>query len=304
MPADSNHIGMRPRRRVGVSAALTTPFDRSGEIDWSRLIGHAAGLLDRGLTTLTLFGTTGEGASTSISERDSAFARFDAAGIAPEKLIAGVFQNAAGDAADQGRGALADGCAAILVSPPFYFSPAGDGALFDWYAQFIERLGDAARDVFLYNIPSMTGITISPALVTLLRSEFAQVIAGVKDSGGDFAATRKMLEVHGDCEILVGHEGQLAPAVALGASGSISGIANFVPELVTKLASGRPDERTDALVSALLSHPVVPAVKALVAHQKDDPVWARMRPPLEQLSDRAAASLTQEYDRLFNLQEA
>ena len=72
---------------ITTNAALATPFEVDGAINWPRLTSHALGLIERGLPNLTLFGTTGEGASISDHERDSAFDRFESAGVGPDRLV-------------------------------------------------------------------------------------------------------------------------------------------------------------------------------------------------------------------------
>ena len=281
------------RRLIGLSAALATPFDAKGDIDWPRFTAHASGLLDGGMKTVTAFGTTGEGASIGTRARAELFERMDAGGIAPGQLVECIYGPASDDAAWFTRRAFDAGCAGILLCPPFYFpSPDVDG-LFHWYAEVFEKAGGACRDVLLYNIPSLSGARIEPELVTRLRTAFPEVIAGVKDSGGDWDATVALLAEHKDLTILVGHENNLAQAVQLGASGAISGIANLDPDLVGGLVAGKPDPRIDALLAEILAYPVVPAIKAALAGLKGDDTWLRTRAPLPALSEQDAKGLCQ-----------
>jgi 4-hydroxy-tetrahydrodipicolinate synthase len=127
-------------------------------------------------------------------------------------------------------------------------------------------------------------VRIGPNLVARLRSAFPQAIAGVKDSSGDWDQTTALLADHRDLAILVGHEGHLARAVRHGASGAISGVANFAPALVAKLVRGEDDDRIDTLLSKLLQLPVVPAVKAVLGARTGDAAWLRVRAPLETIS--------------------
>lgn len=287
---------------VTANAALVTPFAPNGDVDWSRLTDHARQLLDRGLTSLTLFGTTGEGASISEDEHASAVERFGEAGIAANLLVDAVLRSSARDAGSQARRALRQGCRAILVAPPFYYEPVSGDAVFAWFAEVVERIGGEARDIIPYNIPSVTGVHVGPDILGRLRSTFGSVIAGVKDSSGEVATTRLFLQSHRDLCILVGHEGYLADAVREGASGTISGVANFEPELVARLVAGRQDERASPLVDMILACPVVPAVKELVARRKGAD-WRRVRPPLQQLSSRQADGIVSNYETLFGLGE-
>lgn len=279
----------RPIRDViGVSAALATPFREDGAIDWPALSAHAASLLDRGVAVVTAFGTTGEGVSLPRGERDALYDRFGEAGIKASSIVECVYGPPSREAGEQTRRALGHGAAGILLTPPFYFKDPGEDGVFRWYAEAIEAARGSARGIILYNIPGLTGVTIGPRLVSRLREAFPGVVGGVKDSSGDWAQTTALLAEHRDLAILVGHEGHLAAAVREGATGAISGVANVAPRLLAKLVSGEDDPVIDAVLEQLLSRPVVPAVKALLAARTGEAGWRRVRAPLTSIDDPAA----------------
>ena len=61
---------LRPaEQRFGLGVALVTPFARDGSVDLARLRKHARRVLDEGCASVTLFGTTGEGASLGMTAR-------------------------------------------------------------------------------------------------------------------------------------------------------------------------------------------------------------------------------------------
>ncbi|WP_228259620.1 dihydrodipicolinate synthase family protein [Siculibacillus lacustris] len=284
----------------GVSAALTTPFAADGTIAVATLVAHARSCLDRGCDSVTLFGTTGEGASIGEAERAAVFDAFAAGGIPADRIVCGVAAAAWPDAAAQARDGLARGCRAVLIPPPFYFkNPSLDG-LAAWYGALIGALGADARDVILYHIPSVTAVPLPLELILRLARDFPRAVAAVKDSGGVWADTEALLAARGDLAILVGDERDLARAVRLGAVGAISGMANLRPDRLRAMVDlGRDDPGMVELVRALLAHPVTPAVKALVAHMTGDAAWGRTRPPLEATPAIAAAALADLYDRVF-----
>lgn len=286
--------------RFGLSAALTTPFDPQDRVDHRRLVDHAARCLSSGCDSVTLFGTTGEGASLSGEERDSAFRALIAGGIAPNRLVYGVAETAAGNAVARARAALEAGVRAVLLLPPFYFKNPSEAGVFDWYASVFRALGPAARDVLLYHIPSVTEVPLSLTLVRRLAEAFPGVVRGVKDSGCDWPATERLLAARGDLEILVGDERDLARAVRAGGAGAISGMGNVCPGRVRRLAvDGVDDPALCELVEAVIRTPVTPAVKALVAHVTGDAAWARTRAPLEPTPPATAAALAELHDRVF-----
>jgi 4-hydroxy-tetrahydrodipicolinate synthase len=286
--------------RFGLSAAVATPFDAEGRVDLARLAAHARRCLERGCDSVTLFGTTGEGASLAAAERTAMFDAVVGGGVAPDRIVCAVAETAVGTAILRARDALEAGVRAVLILPPFYFKAPSDAGVFEWYAAVFGGLGATARDVLLYHIPSITEVPLSISLVRRLADAFPGVVRGVKDSGCDWPATERLLAARGDLEILVGDERDLARAVRNGGAGAISGMANVAPERIRRLAvEGLDDPAVSELVDAVVEVPVTPGVKALVAHVTGDAAWARTRAPLEPTPDAAAKRLAAVYDRVF-----
>ena len=279
-PGDSHPM----RLKIGTSAAMLTPFTATGGVDWRRLAAHAKHLLGSGLKVVTAFGTTGEGVSIDREVRFELYDRLGEAGVSPGQLVECVYGPSSGEAGAHARRSLKAGCAGLLLTPPFYFKGVGDEGVFRWFAEVFETVGPGCRDVILYNIPALTGVTIGAGLVGRLRKAFPEAIAGVKDSAGDWAHTQSLLAEHRDLAILVGHEGHLAQAVGQGASGAISGIANVAPRLVQRLVSGTHDALIDEALAVVLSMPVVPALRAILAAQTGDRSWLHPRAPLVEIT--------------------
>lgn len=281
------------RESFGLSAALATPFDADGEIAVSGVIAQARHCLSNGCKSVTLFGTTGEGASIGMQERQQVLAAMMAAGIAPSQIVMGVLVDAAEDAAAQAREALAHGVRNILLAPPSYFKNVSDDGLFKWFAAVFAMLGTHARDVIVYNIPSVTMVPLSISLVGRLRAAFPDTVVGVKDSSGDWPYTETLLKTHGDLIILIGDERHLARGVRLGGQGAISGMANLLPREVQAMAEkGIDDANVERFVGELLRYPVIPSIKAILARMTGDESWLAVRPPLVPMSK-------DDFDKLF-----
>lgn len=279
---------------------MVTPFDGRGDVDWDRFGAHAVRFLAAGMSVVTAFGTTGEGVSIDVATRADLYERMAKRGVEPQQLVECVYGPSSEDAGRHVAQSLAAGCGGILLTPPFYFKGVPDDGVFRWYAEVFEAAGPNCRDVILYNIPSLTAVTIGAELTSRLRRAFPDVIAGVKDSGGDWDHTAQLLAEHRDLAILVGHEGHLARAVRSGAKGAISGIANVAPALVGKLVRGEDDPRIDRLLDRLLRLPVVPAIKSLMAFQTRDDVWRQTRAPLLPLDDATATAFCNDVAELLN----
>lgn len=279
--------------RFGLSVALATPFTDEWLIDLPRLVAHGRQSLADGCTGLTVFGTTGEGASLGLNERQRALGALVGAGIDPRKhLVVGIAAASVEDAIAQGRAGLMLGCPGFLLAPPFYFKNPGDEGLFDWFAAVLNGLGPKASDVILYHIPQVTSVGLSIALVDRLKKAFPAQVKGVKDSSGDWDNAQALLEHHGELHVLIGDERLLARAMALGASGAISGLANIAPDLMLPLIDGIEEPRVNAMVEAVLPFAVTAAVKALVGHRRNESAaWSRMRAPLRELEPAECARL-------------
>lgn len=290
---------MSDRRRFGTCVALATPFAADGAVDNQLLCRHARRVLDRGCSSLALFGTTGEGSSVGADERRAALAALRDAGIGGESLVLGVTVSAVEDGLAQARLAGEAGCRRLLVTPPFYYKDISPEGLRRWYAAFLGGLPSGEFDVILYNIPQVTGVSVPVEVVASLRAEFPSLVFGIKDSAGDWDYTSRLLDAFRDMAVLVGDERYVARAIARGGAGTISGIANFRPDMMISIVEGGPaDPALMPLVEAILAYPVTAAVKTLLAHTAGEDGWRVMRPPLAALDPAETQALEQRYREL------
>jgi len=279
--------------RFGLSVALATPFAEDRSVDLPRFVAHGLQSLADGCASLTVFGTTGEGASLGLTERQRALGAMVGAGVDPAtQLVTGIAASSVEDAIAQGRAGLMLGCPSFLLAPPFYFKDPGDEGLFDWLAAVLTGLGPKASNVILYHIPQVTSVGLSVALIERLKKAFPHQVKGVKDSSGNWENTRGLLEHHRDLHILIGDERLLAQGMNLGASGTICGLANIAPDLMQRPVNGIEEPRVAAMVELVLPFAVTAAVKALVGHRRNEPVaWSRMRAPLRSLGEAECRKL-------------
>ncbi|RXT54591.1 dihydrodipicolinate synthase family protein [Bosea sp. Tri-44] len=292
--------------RFGLSCAITTPMREGGAVDLPRLVHHARHVLANGCDSVTLFGTTGEGAALGAPARTAMLGALVGAGIDPAtQIYAGVAAASLHEAVDQAQTALNVGAKGLLVAPPFYFKGVGDEGLYAWFSQFFEKLGSSARNTILYHIPSVTAVEISVGLVERLKKAFPGVVTGVKDSSCDYPTTEAFLKAHGELAILVGDERLLGRAVRAGAQGSICGVANLVPHLLRPIVyEGAENATVNELVDEICSYPVLPAVKALVGHLHGDGGYGPMRAPLTALDEGQRKALFAAFDRITRAKAA
>lgn len=292
-------------QKFGLSVALATPFDENGGIAIDAMIAQARRCLAAGCSSVTLFGTTGEGSSIGSLERERVLSAFLDAGIAAKTIVVGVLVDAAEDAAIQAAHALSKGARNILLAPPSYFKNVSDDGVFQWFSAVFTILGEKARDIIVYNLPSVTMVPLSVSLIGRLRTAFPHIVTGVKDSSGDWPYTEVLLKAHRDLIILIGDERHLARGVRLGGQGAISGMANFLPREVRLMAEeGKDDPRVEDFVPELLKYSVIAAVKAMVARVTSEEIWLTVRPPLVSISGEGQAQLALAFDTLFRSKAA
>ncbi len=213
-----------------------------------------------------------------------------AAGVPADAVTLAVYATAVADAAAQVRAGLSHGIASFLVPPPYYFPDPGDEGLFQWYSALLAGTDPAAR-IILYHIPQVTGIGLSPDLVMRLTRAFPGRIRAVKDSSGDWPTADAFLKIE-DLPVLVGDERLLHRAVALGGAGSITGCANLFPARLARVFStGEEDPALSAAITAIVSCPVTPALKVLLAQALGDPAWETLRAPLTPVTPDQRAML-------------
>ena len=118
---------------------------------------------------------------------------------------------------------------------PFFWKGVSDDGLFAWYATLIERVGDPRLKLMLYHLPQVSAVPLSVDLVARLAAAFPGVVAGVKDSEGNWAHTSALLARVPELAIVIGHEPHLPRLMRAGGAGTICGVANVHAGLVRAL---------------------------------------------------------------------
>lgn len=286
----------------GVWPALMTPLDASLAIDHGRFVAHARALLDAGCGGVTPFGTTGEGPSFSVAERRAAVDALIAGGVPASRILASVSCAALPDTIELTRHAQYVGAWGVLLMPPFFFKGVSDAGIVAAYREVLHAAAPRDLRVVLYHIPQVAGVGLSLAVIAELLRLYPQRIVAIKDSAGDrehalalAAAFMPPLGVH------VGHEPDLPALAQRGSRGAVSGLANFMPRVVHRLAC-EPDAptttddlaRVQRLLAWLGGYALIPALKGIMAAQTGDVGWLRVRPPLVPIDDERFKNLARE----------
>ncbi|OLE64200.1 MAG: dihydrodipicolinate synthase family protein [Deltaproteobacteria bacterium 13_1_20CM_2_69_21] len=271
----------------GILAPVLTPFDRDLNPDPARLVRFCRALLDEGCDGLAPFGTTSEGNSLSLDERERLLDALLDSGLPPQKLIPGTGCCALPDTVRLSRKAARAGCAGVLMLPPFYYKNVTEEGLFRGFAQAIDRAAEPKLRVYLYHIPQVSQVAIPLGVIGRLVKAYPGVVIGMKDSSGDFENTRAVLRAFPGFEVFVGSEKFLLSNLEEGGAGCITATANVNAAAIARAFRERSEERQreiDAVRAAFEQLPLIAALKEAVARRTGDASWRAVRPPLIELT--------------------
>ncbi len=297
------------KARRGIYAAAISPFTAQGSLDAQKLVAYCRYLVtEGGCDGVAPTGTTGEGNSISMNARLALPAAFAEGGLAPDQVIFGTGSCATDDAVALSRAALDAGFPNVLILPPFYYKSVGDDGLYAYFAGLIDGVGDPRLRVYIYHFPQMSMTPISVDLVMRLKGTFGPVVAGLKDSSGDFEQSRAFAEATGgvdsDFDVYPSSEAMVFEGLAAGCAGIISGSTNaFARKVQAALAaSGAGREAAFEAVKAARAmagnYPLIAAMKRIEAWRSGDDEWLRMAPPLVPLTSVQETALRADLDAL------
>jgi 4-hydroxy-tetrahydrodipicolinate synthase len=292
------------QRITGVLSPVVTPFKPDLSPDPERFVRQCRWLLSQNVG-LAVFGTNSEANSLSVEEKIDLLDRLVGAGVDPARMMPGTGCCALTDSVRLTAHAVKLGCGGVLMLPPFYYKGVSDDGLFRSFAEIIERVGEARLRVYLYHIPPVAQVPITLSLVERLLKAYPTQTAGMKDSGGDWKNTQAFLDTFAEAgfDIFPGAETFLLQGMRHGGAGCISATANVNPAAIARLYDTwrGPDaeaqqKRLDDIRGTFAKFPMIPALKAAVAHYGGDPSWGTVRPPLVALTPEQSEALVRELD--------
>lgn len=293
---------MNPSTRLhGVFSPVITPCTDDPRRTSAMLVRHCRWLLGQDVG-LAVLGTNSEANSLSLVERMNLLDALAAAGIPAARMMPGTGCCALNDSVELTRHAVGHGAAGVLMLPPFFYKGVSDDGLFASYAEVIERVADARLRIYLYHIPQVSQVPISLSLIERLLQAYPGVIAGIKDSSGDWNNTKAMLERFQPqgFDVFAGSETFLLATLRSGGAGCITATGNVNPAAIARLYrtwqlsdsdADAQQAALDAVRATFTAWPMIAALKAAVAHFSSDPGYAAVRPPLMALSKQQNTEL-------------
>lgn len=212
----------------GLFAALVTPIDDLGRVDWDafdRVIDFVAG---RGVDGVVVGGGTAEYPHFEVADRARLAARAVQKMTGRGSVITCVGTSSVQSTLRLARSAADCGSDALLVPMPYFFRYEQQDLV-----AFCEQVcGSVSTPCLLYNLPSFTNELSVETAIHLLQS--IPNLVGMKDSSGETSHLEPLAQARRKRPFLlfVGDDSLLLGALQAGWDGVVSGIACFVPELI------------------------------------------------------------------------
>lgn len=274
--------------------AMVSPFTKNLELDLEKTAALARRLIEDGVDSLVLSGTTGESPTLTRQEK------IDLIKAVRKSVKVPIIGNAGtNDTKTSIRNAIdaeeagADG---ILLVAPYYNKP-DQGMLYDHFAAIASSVGIPSM---LYNIPGRTGISIRPETIVKLSHDVPGITM-LKDAAGALDDTTIVIkEAAPGFRVYTGEDSLTLPSLAIGAYGVVSVTAHVAGRLmkcmIEAYLAGRNSEaaglhvKLQAINKALFLQPnPVPVKKALQLCGFDA---GSLRAPLKDASPEVASILS------------
>lgn len=233
----------------GTIVALVTPFDEGGRVNYEKLRELIDMHVERGTDAVLVLGTTGETPTLSEEEQDEIVrvSVEQAAGKIP--IIANSGNNNTEKSIAKSIKYQQMGADALLVITPYYNKPNPSGMIEHFY-----RIADSVHiPIYIYNVPSRTGICIGAEIVADLSRH--PNIVGIKEASGDMSYVAKLAAlVEEDFAIFSGNDDITIALMSMGGAGAVSVWANLMPEEASCMTHAYLEGRTEEARKIQLDH--------------------------------------------------
>ena len=209
---------------TGAGVAIVTPMNPDESINFDRLGQIIDNQIENGTDAIVICGTTGESATMTDQEHvdciEYAVKRVN--GRVP--VVAGAGSNHTSYAVWMSKEAKRVGADALLHVTPYYNKTSQTGLI-----RHFNAVADATDlPIILYNVPSRTGVNITPATYRELAKH--PNIVAAKEASGNISQIAQIAQACGDeLDLYSGNDDQIVPLLSLGAKGVISVLSNIMP---------------------------------------------------------------------------
>lgn len=248
--------------------AMVTPFDKDRAVDYKSLEKVSKYLIDQKTDGIVVAGTTGESPTLTHEEEEEILYCVKSTVSGDCKVIMGAGSNSTQTAVSSSKKAQELGADAILSVVPYYNKPSQQG--------MIEHFSAIAKSVdipvILYNIPSRTGVDMTPSTIAFLAKEFDNIVA-VKQSNPnlDLISEIRML-CPDNFAIYSGDDSLTLPMMSLGAHGVVSVVSHVAGKEIKSMIR---NFKTGQITAAANMHKILyPLFKKIFMAPNPTPIKA------------------------------
>ncbi|MCI9177992.1 MAG: 4-hydroxy-tetrahydrodipicolinate synthase [Clostridia bacterium] len=217
---------MKKNLFIGCGTALVTPFTEDG-ICFEELEKLLEFQIEQGADALIICGTTGEASTMSLEEKKQVI-EFSVHIVHKRiPVIAGTGGNNTKSVIELSTYAKSIGVDGLLLVTPYYNKTTQSGLVMH-YSEIAKHV---SLPIILYNVPSRTGLNITPE--TCFELSKISNIVGIKEASGNLSQVAQIANLCGDnLAIYSGNDDQTLPILSLGGIGVISVLSNLMPKFV------------------------------------------------------------------------
>lgn len=232
-------------RLHGIIPPIPTPFDEAGHVHRRGLADNVGRWMKTDLAGILALGSNGEAALLDDDECDAIVATVREGVPKTRLLLAGTGRESTRDTINASKRAAAQGADAVLVRTPSYFKNQMSA---DALVAHFTAVADACPvPVLLYNLPGVTGISLTPPIVARLAEH--PNIPGMKETSNDLERLGQFTALAPTrFRVFIGWAPVVYPALVSGATGAILAVANVLPDACVALFNHvRSGRHSDAL---------------------------------------------------------
>ncbi len=212
-------------------AAMPTAFDDDLNVDINRTITLGHKIVEGGVESLLVLGTTGENPTISESDKIKIFQAMASEFKGSVPIIANVGSNCTSASVEFARKVEKLGVDGLMLVVPFYNKPPQEGI----YQHFKTIANAVDKPIILYNIPGRTSRNMT-AETTLRLAHDCDNIIGIKEASGMLTQIDEIIDkAPDDFAVYSGDDALTYDLMKLGGAGVISTSANVAPELMKQL---------------------------------------------------------------------
>ncbi len=208
----------------GIISPFTTPFSKTGEINYSLIKPQIDWLIENGVNGLAAGGSTGEGHVLTRNEYLKLIENTMETVNDRIPVVAGIIANSTSEVIARGKLINKLNISALQITPPSYLFKPSESSMIEYFKNIFE---ECQIPILIYNV--VPWCYLSPNNLLKIMDKVPGVL-GVKQSAGDMKLFADLIRRSKPKNLIFSAvDALLFPSYQLGAPGSIAAILTAAP---------------------------------------------------------------------------